>query len=388
MTQGHTSTNIYGVAKVIGDIQNVYGSIGNVDGNVFNFCDENASKESEAKRQRLSSPDTNTGTETETGPENTSDPTADTQSDEALSVFLTQNAPDVVLHSGTSLRQFLNETLGLPDNTTKTFQARRIIFVQSKFFQKHLSCEDFQELGRLVPAAPRVPPYFLAVMEACQPYLKNPSNSAWLSCPPAADDQDPYIMSYIFGAIMHISIMKQRILNRAPSHGEVWHEVNIWNTILDWAFLRSDVLTIDRKELNHQAVVAASRKYDGILRTVGRQCRIDLGFIEVKPKRCPYESSSDSDREKVIQAMIDSLVSISVSDVIVSGIICNGLAMTIWRGRMDLGNIFFFKEATFDLEKDLCIELPRLLTACWRLKLSLEQSVKVIDACPSLQDFD
>ncbi|KAK6503901.1 hypothetical protein TWF481_008902 [Arthrobotrys musiformis] len=286
---------------------------------------------------------------------------------------------------------------------------------------------DIQHLQSLLPTLPPVPATFKSFLTAHQAYLSHNNPLHLPKYPQEIIGDNENVKKewlYIHASMLHFRTHFSTLQTRALSHGEGWCDVNVWAQLLDTALLFSDTLSLDRKELQSCTdasaavwVVSDASKtglpsYDGIFRSLngggggGVGTRLDLGFVEVKPARAPYPKSSRADREKVIRAMAASLhgfhelmeVSASIDvekeetdtpsppPVIVIGLICNGLSMTLmraWRHRES--GCVLFAEQGFELE---IATLPVVLAACWRVKAGLEETLGVVRGWLQVNQMD
>ncbi|KAK6344569.1 hypothetical protein TWF718_006529 [Orbilia javanica] len=274
---------------------------------------------------------------------------------------------------------------------------------------------DIRHLQSLLPTLPLVSATFKSFLTDHQAYLtlNNPLHLPTYPQEIIGDNKNvKKEWLYIHASMLHFRTHFSTLQTRALSHGEGWCDVNVWAQLLDTAFLFSETLSLDRKELQSCAdapavwIVSDAKtglpSYDGIFRSVngggsgGIGTRLDLGFVEVKPARAPYAKSSRADREKVIRAMAASLHGFhelmeasapidaekketdtsSPPPVIVIGLICNGLSMTLmraWRHRES--GCVLFAEQGFELG---IATLPAVLAACWRVKMGLEETLGVV----------
>ncbi|KAK6338587.1 hypothetical protein TWF730_002649 [Orbilia blumenaviensis] len=325
------------------------------------------------------------------------------------------------LPSGTLLHAAIDSFLSTPQPAMKTSPfytdlRSRCIFPHHPPLRLLFQPSDIHHLQSILPTLPLVSATFKSFLTAHQAYLtlNNPVHLPTYPQEMIGDDESvKKEWLYIHASMIHFRTHFSTLQTRALSHGEGWLDVNVWAQLLDTALLFSETLSLDRKELQSCAdtpaavwVVSDANKtglpsYDGIVRSVnggggGVGTRLDLGFVEVKPARVPYPKSSRADREKVIRAMTASLHGFhelmepsgpidagrketdmtSPSPVIVIGLLCNGLSMTLmraWRHRES--GCVLFAEQGFELE---IATLPAVLAACWRVKMGLEETLRVV----------
>lgn len=65
----------------------------------------------------------------------------------------------------------------------------------------------------------------------------------------------------------------------------------------------------------------------------------------------------------------------AMRSVVVVGIICNGMTMTVLRGWNVLGDFCFFREERYDLE---LVALGAILEVCWCVRMLLERTYEVV----------
>ncbi|KAF3310796.1 hypothetical protein TWF173_009153 [Orbilia oligospora] len=283
------------------------------------------------------------------------------------------------LPSGTLLHAAIETFLSTPQPAMKnsplyTDLQSRYVFPHHPSLRLLLQPSDILHIQSLLPTLPLVSATFKSFLTAHQAYLTHNHPLHLPNYPQEIIGDNEKVKKewlYIHASMLHFRTHFSTLQTRALSHGEGWCDVNVWAQLLDTALLLSESLSLDRKELQSCAdapaavwVVSDANKtglpsYDGIFRSVngggggGVGTRLDLGFVEVKPARAPYPKSSRADREKVIRAMAASLhgfhklmeASASIDaekektdtssppSVIVIGLICNGLSMTLMRVR-------------------------------------------------------
>lgn len=254
-----------------------------------------------------------------------------------------------------------------------------------------LDATALELLNKKFPKLPAASPYFYAALEACKPMIDDPRywpNPPQLKKPDDVLDEtgdwskedeleQSKIWHYVVTAVSYFVNNYKTIRLRAPTHGEGWADVNIWALLWDHAFIKSDTLTIDRKELSPNVHIAI--KHDGILRSAKTSCNRSLGFIEVKPDRNTNQNTKGAltDRLKVIETIVATLKAHNTPGIIIGGIICNGMTFNILRGA-DLGNgQYAFKESSLDVSLETILYV---VLSCWRMKLALEASYSAIVA--------
>lgn len=136
----------------------------------------------------------------------------------------------------------------------------------------------------------------------------------------------------------------------------------------------------NRKELRI-ALKHITIRHDGIVRSALPSCGRNLGFLEVKPERHNSgDSTTVSDRNKVLESMCATLRCHQAPGVVVTGILCHGLKMTILRGTMLEGGVFLFKEMSEVVHPRRILSVVR---CCWAVKAALEESYeRILDAIP------
>ncbi|KAF8420256.1 hypothetical protein EV426DRAFT_613007 [Tirmania nivea] len=303
--------------------------------------------------------------------------------------------PGVQLPSGPFLEDMLktvieNQAHGSDDE---------IAFLKKGVFFPHQAgnfisnAEDLDYVQSLFPPFHPTSSKFNELLDAHKDFISQDDPGTLPTCPFDLSEHERNEWFYIHAAVIHFRQHFTKIASMSSSHGEGWSDVNIWAHLLDTAFLYSDTLSLDRKEIqsNVHGTVTATQKtpsYDGILRSsqVTRKERIDIGFIEVKPARSPYPKDSTSDRLKVINAMQSSLLHLKrmggkpdMKKVVVVGVICNGTSMTVLQAWNLSSQLLFFKENEFVLTLE---NLPLLIQTCWRLKLASESTFQTISSIP------
>ncbi|RPA77267.1 hypothetical protein BJ508DRAFT_364581 [Ascobolus immersus RN42] len=324
--------------------------------------------------------------------------------------------PDLRLSDGRTLRQLVTAFTSTFPHRTPFLEhlENNIFFLPSPHFRSMLPApSDLKLCQELLPSTLKVPAFVKYSIQAWSSYIDSPSAATMPRCPETATLEELGTWTWIQSAVTHFTCCFDTITSRGPSHGEGWADANIWAPLLDALFLRSKTLTLDRKELQANTGGGGRKSsYDGIVRSTGAR-RVDLGYIEVKPVREPYAKSSSTDRGKVVEGMKAALTEIRQSlpeaypsfssshhedesealctagdsgapigkkddpmkDIVVVGLLCNGMTLTVLRAWNVLGDFYFFREDEVDVEM---AGLGRVLEVCWRVRGMLEGSLAAV----------
>lgn len=215
------------------------------------------------------------------------------------------------------------------------------LFLQCPLREALLPKCFLEYLQKSFPSLQPAPDQFAAHFQLFDIYLRNGDLRNFPACPPALDNNQQDVWHFLCTVVLHYRKHFQTILSRIPSHGEVWQMTHLWAPLLERALLYSDLITLDRMELQHPVVLLTpepSKKvaYGGILRPVhthhNPSHRVAIGFAEDKPLRVPYAKDSAKDREKVLSALEHGIIHLwrhgvppkSMRKILLIGLICNG----------------------------------------------------------------
>lgn len=252
---------------------------------------------------------------------------------------------------------------------------KRGILILSNESVRHALRNDYELIRSSISPLPPVPDFFSNALHACEPLLKDPY--AW-PAPPSrvdetADNRDIY--DWMYAAMCHMCKHWQVLKKHHPTHAEGWYDVNFWSVLLDHVFLKSAIISCDRKELG-AGIPKLFYKHDGI---IWGQNRTLVGLIEAKPFRPGKPEKLDSgdsidfvrdDLTKVAYTLTQLLKMKKHPDLVLTGIICTGFDITILRGQW-FGKVCLFKEYKQTVSM---ATLPEVLKLCWQLKLGFEHA--------------
>lgn len=256
------------------------------------------------------------------------------------------------------------------------------IELDNVYLRKVFSARDHAHLKSFLPKLPKPGAYFEDCLKACEAVTKRPAPPLGhcFTAPAYRDPHDHLMWTYVHNAASHFGCHHADLVSLGAIQAEVFADVNIWNYLWDSAFLKSEKLVINRKEINtlqgkkrsgdSVGPRTVSIKHDGIIHARLPPHR-DLGFIEVKPLRIHQGNKyMKADREKIIDSMTTALLTYNVPGVMVVGVLCEGFKMNILRATLVKGHVLI-------TETEESVELDRILTVirrCWRIKLALEES--------------
>jgi len=318
---------------------------------------------------------------------------ANIQADQAIQ---SPTESEILLPSGSFLTAEVAAAIKNPAQNVKDWLnlLRQGVFFPQQACKFISNADDVKFLQSLIPSFPPTSKRFDELLETHSDYIRTNDSQKLPTCPAGLSHAELEEWFYMHAAAIHFRQHLLKISSHAPSHGEGWSDVNIWAHLLDTAFLYSQTLSLDRKELQSNVhdtgmIITAKKlpSYDGILRSsqvTTKENRIDIGFVEAKPARAPYPKNKTTDRLKVINAMRSSLrylqslecsSEVRSKQLVVIGIICHGTSMTVLQAWNLASQIIFFKENEFRLTLET---LPLLIQTCWRLKMAAEKSLETV----------